>query len=172
MKYIILLALIFLSSCKTTEYITKIETKIDTVKIEKTIVDTVFHEKKIEVTKEVKANVFLPCPDDDKKGISGESKSGDNHAKWEYDSERKGYNVELYCAEQINRLDSINRRLTIENNAYKSSMSTTDSKKETVKENTSFWAKVMKEIWKVLFFVILALWLFGITPKFILKKVL
>ncbi|MFA7448741.1 MAG: hypothetical protein WCY77_09915 [Weeksellaceae bacterium] len=124
------------------------------------------------MTKEVKSNVFLPCPDKDQKGISGENKSGDNHAKWEYDEEKGGYNVELYCAEQINRLDSINRVLTIENNAYKSSLSTTDSKKETVKDDTSLWTKIMKEIWKVLFFIVLVLWLFGITPMFILKKVL
>lgn len=169
MKYIIILALIFFSSCKTTEYITKVETKVDTVRIEKSIIDTVFHERKIEITKPIHTKVFLPC--DETKG-SGGSKSGDSSANWTYDAEKGGYNVELYCAEQINRLDSINRVLTIENNAYKSSISTTDSKKETVKENTSFWAKIMKEIWKVLFFVILVLWLFGITPKYILKKVL
>lgn len=168
-----LFATLLLANCKTTEYITKVETKVDTVKIERLTVDTLFIERKTVLTKEVKSNVFLPCPDDDAKPSSeGRNQSGDNYTDWRWDEEKGGYNVELYCAQQINRLDSINQILTIENRDYKSSMSISEFEKLTIEENLSLWAKIMKGIWKVLFFVILVLWLFGITPRFILKKVL
>src|SRR5690554_5177120 len=106
MRYtILILSILLLSSCKTTEYITKVEKQIDTVTVKEHITDTIIREKTIEITKPIKNNVFLPCPDDKKKPTSGESSSGNSNSKWEYDEEKGGYNIELYCAEQISVKD-------------------------------------------------------------------
>src|SRR5690606_15625972 len=173
----IIIRALFLSfvatSCKTTEYVTKIEKVHDTIHIEKTVTDTIIQEKEIEKIREIKSNVFLPCPKDGEKGSSGRNESGDNYADWQYDEDKGGYNVELYCAEQINKKDSIIRKLKeelkflvikkIENKEYK---------EKEVTQKTYWWQRLAKEIWKVLFFTVLLLWLFGITPKWILKKLI
>jgi hypothetical protein len=172
--YIILIGIFVycLFSCKTTQTITKIEKQFDTIRIEKTLTDTVFQEKTIEKTREIKSNVFLPCPKEGEKGSKGESKSGDNHSKWEYDKEQGGYNIELYCAEQINQKDSIIKKLTIEIDTYKSKVSEKETDTKIITEKSHWWQSFLKNIWKVLFFTVAILWVFGITPKFIIKKLI
>lgn len=167
--FIFISILILFASCKTTEYIYEEKTIYDTIQIEKTITDTIIQEKEIEKIRDIKTKVFLPCPPDGDKGGKGRNESGDNYTEWEYDEDKGGYNVELYCAEQINQKDSIIRRLTKEIDTYKSHTKETISEKEKVTEKSSWWQSFFKNIWKVLFFTVLLLWLFGITPKFILK---
>ena len=166
----IIICVLFLSSCKTTEYVYKEKKIYDTIQIEKTITDTIVQEKQIDKIREIKSNVFLPCPKDGEKGSSGRNDSGDNYTKWEYDDEKGGYNVELYCSEQINKKDSIIRKLKEEVDSYKSHTKETISEKEKVTQKTDWWQSLFKNVWKVLFFTVLLLWLFGITPKWILKK--
>lgn len=168
----IIICVLFLSSCKTTEYVTKIEKVHDTIHIEKTVTDTIIQEKEVEKIREIKSNVFLPCPKDGDKGSSGRNESGENYTEWQYDEDKGGYNIELYCAEQINQKDSIIQKLTKEIDTYKSKSKETISDKEKVTEKSSWWNEFFKNVWKVLFFIILMLWLFGITPKWILKKLL
>lgn len=173
MKSLILLfiSIVFFWSCKTTEYITRTEKQIDTIQIEKTIVDTLYQEKEIIKTKEIKSNIFLPCPDDNQKTISGKTGSGDSSAQWSYDSIKGGYNIELYCAEQISIRDSINRQLKVENNMLKTSQIENATEIYTVTEKSNFWQSVLKHIWKISFFIVLIFWLFGITPKYIFKTI-
>lgn len=170
---ILMLALISIFSCKTTEYITKVEKQTDTIEVEKIIIDSTSHKSTKEITKPTKSDLFLPCPEtENESGSSGKNESGENYAKWQYDKEKGGYNVELYCAEQISIFDSINKKLSIENSLLKIHSSIKISEKATIKENSNWWQSVLKNIWKVLFFTVLLLWIFGITPKFILKKIL
>ena len=169
---LIMFFLVALFSCKTIEYVVKEKTIYDTIKIEKTVTDTIIQEKVIEKTKEIKSNVFLPCPPEGEKGSFGRNQSGDNYTEWKYDDEKGGYNIELYCAEQINKKDSIIRKLTKEIDAYKSSSKETISEKEKVTDKYSWWDEFFKNVWKALFFTVLLLWLFGITPKWVLKKLL
>lgn len=153
---------IFISSCKMTEYITKVETKVDTIKIERLTVDTLFIDRKIEVTKEVKSNAFLPCPDDKQKPTSGGSSSGNSKSSWEYDEEKGGYNVELYCAEQISIKDSIVKSLHKELDTYKTKYR--DTRDNTLKvRKTGDW-------WKLAFAVVLILWILNITPINLIKR--
>lgn len=170
----IIICALFLSfiatSCKTTEYIYEEKTIYDTIQIEKTITDTIIQEKEIDKIRDIKTKVFLPCPKGGDKGGKGRNESGDNYTEWEYDEDKGGYNVELYCAEQINQKDSIIRKLTKEIGTYKSSSKETISEKEKVTEKSSWWQSLFKNVWKVLFFTVLLLWLFGITPKWILKR--
>ncbi len=157
-----ILALILLSSCKTTEYITKVEKQIDTVTIKERITDTIIREKTIEITKPIRNNVFLPCPDDKKKPTSGGSSSGNSKSKWEYDEEKGGYNIELYCAEQINVKDSILKSLHKELDVYKARHR--DTREDTLKvRKTGEW-------WKLAFAVILVLWILNITPFNLIKR--
>ena len=168
LKFII--CTLFFSSCKTTEYVYKEKKIYDTIQIEKTVTDTIIQEKEVEKIREIKSNVFLPCPKEGEKGNSGKNQSGDNYSSWQYDEEKGGYNIELYCAEQVNKKDSIIRKLTKEIDVYKSHTKETISETEKVTEKSKWWQSLFKNIWKALFFTVLLLWLFGITPKWILKK--
>lgn len=155
-------ALILFTSCKTTEYITKVETKTDTLIVKERITDTIIREKTIEITKPIRNNVFLPCPDDKKKPTSGGSSSGNSKSSWEYDEEKGGYNVELYCAEQINVKDSILRTLHKELNIYKTRHR--DTREDTLEvRKTGEW-------WKLAFVVVLVLWILNITPINLIKR--
>ena len=163
MRYtILILSILLLGSCKTTEYITKVEKQIDTVTIKERITDTIIREKTIEITKPIKNNVFLPCPEDKQKPTSGGTNSGDSSAKWEYDEEKGGYNIELYCAEQINVKDSILRTLHKELGVYKTRYR--DTREDTLKvRKTGEW-------WKLAFVVVLILWVLNITPFNLIKR--
>src|SRR5690606_7589359 len=124
--------------------------------------DTIIQEKEIEKIRDIKTKVFLPC-DDDEKGGSGKNQSGDNYAEWEYDDEKGGYNVELYCAEQINSKDSLIRKLRSEIDTYKSI--TKSDTEEVVKKRGNFF----KNIYRILFFILLPLWALGLTPRRLFK---
>ena len=160
-----ILFLFIIASCKTTEYVVKEKTIYDTIQVEKTITDTIIQEKEIEKIRDIKTKVFLPCPDDDEKGGSGRNESGENYAEWEYDDEKGGYNIELYCAEQINSKDSLIRKLRYELETYKSKTEESFNEKEKTIVKKSFF----KNIWRVLFFILLSLWVLGLTPKRLLK---
>lgn len=159
---IIFFALILFSSCKTTEYITRVEKQIDTLIVKERITDTIIREKTIEITKPIRNNVFLPCPDDNKKPTSGGTNSGNSNSSWEYDEEKGGYNIELYCAEQINVKDSILRTLHKELATYKTKHR--DTREDTLEvRKTGEW-------WKLAFVVVLILWVLNITPFNLIKR--
>lgn len=173
--HVILLGLfaILLSACKTTEYITVTEKQTDTLWVEKTIDFTDFRVSTIEKTEEIKSDLFLPCPDPESptSPASGSTKSGSNYSEWKWNNDKQGYDVQLYCAAQINTLDSINQKLQIENSMYKSQTKEITSKTQIVKENKSFLQQLQTRIWQILFFLILALWIFGITPGYFFKQI-
>src|SRR5690554_776655 len=133
-----ILLLFIITSCKTTEYVVKEKTIYDTIEIDRVITDTIIQEKEIEKIRDIKTKVFLPCPEDDEKGGAGRNESGDNYTEWEYDDEKGGYNIELYCAEQINSKESLIRKLRSEIDTYKSKTEESFSKKEKTIEKKNF----------------------------------
>ena len=167
MKNIFYILLLFvISSCKTTEYVVKEKVINDTVIIDKTVTDTIYRETEKIITKDVEINTFLPCDESDNEG---NSRSGDNEVSWIYDSIRKGYNIRLYCAEQISKRDSINRTLREKLKHYQSSTTKEVEEVKVVKENKNFFDKLFHNIYKLLFFILLPLWVLGISPKKLLN---
>lgn len=163
---LILILIVLISSCKTTEYVVKEKIVNDTVIIDKTVTDTIYRETEKIITKDVEINTFLPCDESDNEG---NSKSGDNEVSWHYDSIRKGYNIRLYCAEQISRRDSINRTLREKLKHYESSTTKEVEETKVVKENKNFFNQLFSNIYKLLFFILLPLWVLGISPKKLLN---
>lgn len=166
MRVIILILIVLISSCKTTEYVVKEKIVNDTVIIDKTVTDTIYRETEKIITKDVEINTFLPC---DESESDGSSRSGDNEVSWHYDSIRKGYNIRLYCAEQISKMDSINRTLIEKLKHYESSTTKETEETKVVKENKNFFDKLFPNIYKLLFFILLPLWGLGLSPKKLLN---
>lgn len=166
MRVIVLILIVLISSCKTTEYIVKEKVINDTIIIDKTVTDTIYREKEKIITKDVEINTFLPCDDNES---DGSSRSGHNEVSWIYDSIRKGYNIRLYCAEQISKRDSINRTLREKLKHYESSTTKEVEEVKVVKENKNFFDQLFLNIYKLLFFILLPLWVLGISPKKLLN---
>lgn len=167
MKNIFYIPLLFIiASCKTTEYVVREKIINDTVIIDKSVTDTIYRETEKIITKDVEINTFLPCDESDNEG---NSKSGDNEVSWIYDSIRKGYNIRLYCAEQISKRDSINRTLREKLNHYESITTKEVEETKVVKESRNFFDKLFSNIYKILFFILLPLWGLGLSPKKLLN---
>ena len=56
------------------------------------------------------------------------------------------------------------------NDSIQNTKSEVSSTSETIVEKT-FWQKITSDVWRLLFFSILILWIIGITPGFILRKI-
>jgi len=139
-----------------------VETKTDTLIIKERITDTIIREKTIEITKPIRNNVFLPCPDDKKKPTSGGTNSGDSSANWKYDHEKGGYDVELYCAESISIKDSIIQKIQKDFDTYKANVKTSEKYDKKVIYKDSYW--------KIAFFVLLSLFVIFLIRTFVLNK--
>src|SRR5690625_6404069 len=96
--FLLISTLIFLASCKVTEYVTVKEKEYitDSIAYEKTVTDTVFIQREVKESQEIDANTFLPCPKDSTEvGGFGTFKSGDNRSE-EHTSELQS-RVHLVC---------------------------------------------------------------------------
>lgn len=56
------------------------------------------------------------------------------------------------------------------NDSIQNTKSEVSSTSETIVQKT-FWQKITSDVWRLLFFSILILWIIGITPGFILRKI-
>ena len=56
------------------------------------------------------------------------------------------------------------------NDSIQNTKSEVSSTSETIVQKT-FWQKITSDVWRLLFFSILILWLIGITPGFIIRKI-
>lgn len=176
--FLVNFSLIALSSCKVTEYVTEkeIEYVTELKEVEKTVTDTVYWEREVKESQEIEGNTFLPCPKDStERGGYGSFKSGENYYKWKFDKNMNGYFIEMYLAKTKSVKDSIHEKKEIKEKEVE--------KKETIKEketekqihteklSLNFWQKLWTNIYKFLFIIVLILWIFGVTPRFILKKI-
>lgn len=176
--FIFISILILFASCKVTEYVVKkeIEYVTDSIAYEKTITDTVFIQREVRESQEIEGNNFLPCPKDSTEtGGFGTLKSGENYYKWRFDRNQNGYLIEMYLAKTKSVKDSVSQKKEVKESIKE--------KKETVKEKETekqihtekitlnFWQKLWTNIYKFLFIIVLILWILGVTPRFILKKI-
>jgi|GEM_PF-3671806 len=176
--FLLISTLIFLASCKVTEYVTVKEKEYitDSIAYEKTVTDTVFIQREVKESQEIDANTFLPCPKDSTEvGGFGTFKSGDNYYKWKYNSKFHGYDIEFFLAKSREVKDSIHEKKEEKEKdvQYVEVIKEVEVEKQihTEKITLNFWQKLWGNIYKFLFLVVLVLWIFGITPKFILKKI-
>jgi len=175
---LLIFILLFLTSCKVTEYVVEkeIEYVTDSIAYEKTVTDTVYWEREVKESQEIEGNTFLPCPKDStESGGYGSFKSGENYYKWIFDKNMNGYFIEMYLTKTKSVKDSIHEKKEIKEKEVE--------KKETIKEKEvekqihtekitlNFWQKLWTNIYKFLFIIVLILWILGITPRFILKKI-
>ena len=133
-------------------YVTKL--KVDTVKITETKT----------ISEPVNNDVVIPC---DSLNYYQELASGKTRIiiKKEKGSVRIIYKKDP--SESSNK--EVYKNSVQKNDSIKATKSETSTKNETVIEKT-FWQKITSDIWKLLFFSILILWLIGITPGFIIRK--
>lgn len=158
-KISLILTCLILASCVTKKELTKNEIKKDSITIENNSVriDTIYKEKIIHNTEFFTNEVLIPC-DSAKFNQSFEvgkikykiiKEKGSVRVVFKRDSSQfKQSNEYKYIYRQN---DSLKRLISIE-------------KKEVVKK--PFFAN----LWKILFFIVLFLWFFGITPKFLISK--
>ena len=134
-------------------YVTKL--KVDTVKITETKT----------ISEPVNNDVVIPC---DSLNYYQELASGKTRIiiKKEKGSVRIVYKKDSTENSNKKTIQSSFQK----NDSIKATKSETTKKNETVIEKT-FWQKITSDIWKLLFFSILILWLIGITPGFIIRKI-
>lgn len=167
MKQILYLLIgLLLFSCKTSKKVTeKIVTKDSLVYVEKVRVDTVKIVETKTITEPIYNEIEIPCDSLDyyQKIANGKvqfkvvKEKGKVKIIYKQDSLVDKYKL-LYF-KSINKLDSISKIKNI-------SVST---QKEVIQK--TFWQSLLENIWKILFFIILVLWILGITPRFIISKV-
>jgi len=164
---IVLLVLVFLNSCNARKVVKQKEYIHDTIRVEVVRDSIIEKEKEVIVTKPIKTEVFIPCPEDTEIGSSGEISSGNNTAQWQFDEMKNGYKITFECDSAVNELNREIIRLKNENKSIRTTIQGSELETNEVKNN--FWQGVLSNLWKILFFITAGLWLFGITPKFIFK---
>ena len=134
-------------------YVTKL--KVDTVKITETKT----------ISEPVNNDIVIPC---DSLKYYQELASGKTRIiiKKEKGSVRIIYKKD--SSENFNK--EVYQNSVQKNDSIKVTKSETSTKNETVIEKT-FWQKITSDIWRLLFFSILILWIIGITPGFIIRKI-
>lgn len=179
MRALLFIPIVFiLASCKVTEYVTVKEKEYitDSIAYEKTVTDTVYWEREVKESQEIEGNTFLPCPSDSTEtGGFGEFKSGNNYYKWKYNSKFHGYDIEFFLAKSREVKDSIHEKREEKEKdvQYVEVIKEVEVEKQihTEKITLNFWQKLWGNIYKFLFIVVLILWILGVTPRFILKKI-
>lgn len=176
--FLLISTLIFLASCKVTEYVVEKEIEYITEyeEVEKTVTDTVFIQREVKESQEIDANTFLLCPKDSTETVGfGEFKSGDNYYKWKFDQNLNGYLIEMYLAKTKSVKDSVSQKKEVKESIKEKKETVkekeTDKQIHTEKITLNFWQKLWTNIYKFLFIIVLILWILGVTPRFILKKI-
>lgn len=165
-KLISLCLILILVSCNLRKKVTEVHEKKDSlVYVTKLKTDTIrIIETKI-VSEPVNNDIVIPC---DSLKYYQELASGKTRIiiKKEKGSVRIIYKKDP--SESSNK--EVYKNSVQKNDSIKVTKSETSTKNETVIEKT-FWQKITSDIWRLLFFSILILWLIGITPGFIIRKI-
>jgi len=154
---------LILASCVTKKEVTKETDKKDSINTEtnKVRIDTIFKDRVIHETEFFTNEILIPC---DSAKFSQSIKSG--KTSYKIVKEKGQVKVVFKRDSSTSICENQYKVLTIENNSLKSKISSLNQTqtKEVVKK--PFFAN----LWQILFFVILILWILGITPKFIISK--
>lgn len=166
MKAIYILAsFIFFVSCGTKKNISNNDIKKDSIVIDNTTIriDTIYKERIKTVFEQINNEVTIPCDSSNFTQSFGVGKTSYNITK-SNGAVRVVFNRDSLEFLQSNEYKSIYRQ----NDSLKRLISSHD-KGQIIKETKKpFFA----DIWKILFFIVLVLWVFGITPKYILKLII
>lgn len=156
-KISLILTCLILASCVAKKEISK--TEESTVENNSVRIDTIFKEKTIHNTEFFTNEVLIPC---DSAKFSQVFEVGKIKYKIikEKGSVRVVFKRDSSSFKQSNEYNYVYRQ----NDSLKRLISI--EKKEVVKK--PFFAN----LWQILFFIILILWVFGITPKFIITKLI
>ena len=162
MKKLIVLVLItiFAFSC-TTRKVDKVEEKI--VYVDKVKKDSVFINKEVLKTDTLYNEILVDCDSTSFSQNFGDSKSNIKVVK------EKGKVLIKYVKSPS---ETVYEKIYVEKGEKKDSIVSEKSIKIIKKKKTTFLDKVLNNIYKVGFFVILILWVLGITPRFLIGKIL
>ena len=156
MKKLIVLVLItiFAFSC-TTRKVDKVEEKI--VYVDKVKKDSISINKEIIKTDTIFNEILVDCD-----STSFSQKFGDSSSNIKIVKEKGKVLIKYVKSPSETKYEKI----YIEKEIKKDSISTEKKVENTTKTKSNFFAN----IYKIAFFVLLVLWVLGITPKFIISK--
>lgn len=156
MKKLIVLVLItiFAFSC-TTRKVDKVEEKI--VYVDKVKKDSIFINKEIIKTDTIFNEILVDCD-----STSFSQKFGDSSSNIKIVKENGKVLIKYVKSPTETKYEKI----YVEKEIKKDSVSTEKKVENTTKTKSNFFAN----IYKIAFFVLLVLWILGITPKFIISK--
>ena len=155
-----MLITIFAFSC-TTRKVDKVEEKI--VYVDKVKKDSIFINKEIIKTDTIFNEILVDCD-----STSFSQKFGDSSSNIKIVKEKGKVLIKYVKSPSETKYEKI----YIEKENKKDSISTEKSVKIIKDKKTTFLDKVLNNIYKVGFFVILILWVLGITPRFLIGKIL
>lgn len=110
-----IVAALLLTGCASKRSITKTQTKVDTVVIQKVRTDTLIQIREEIIEKPIRTELYLDC---DSIAASGQISSGETKIVWRYDTILKRYEVKTDCGGMISTKDSIISRLKSDLNTY------------------------------------------------------
>ena len=156
MKKLIVLVLItiFAFSC-TTRKVDKVEEKI--VYVDKVKKDSIFINKEIIKTDTIFNEILVDCD-----STSFSQKFGDSSSNIKIVKENGKVLIKYVKSPTETKYEKI----YVEKEIKKDSISTEKKVENTTKTKSNFFAN----IYKIVFFVLLVLWILGITPKFIISR--
>lgn len=156
MKKLIVLVLItiFTFSC-TTRKVDKVEEKI--VYVDKVKKDSIFINKEIIKTDTIFNEILVDCD-----STSFSQKFGDSSSNIKVVKENGKVLIKYVKSPTETKYEKI----YVEKEIKKDSVSTEKKVESTTKTKSNFFAN----IYKIAFFVLLVLWILGITPKFIVSR--
>ena len=156
MKKLIVLVLItiFAFSC-TTRKVDKVEEKI--VYVDKVKKDSIFINKEIIKTDTIFNEILVDCD-----STSFSQKFGDSSSNIKIVKEKGKVLIKYVKSPTETKYEKI----YVEKEIKKDSISTEKKVESTTKTKSNFFAN----IYKIAFFVLLVLWILGITPKFIISR--
>ena len=158
--------LLLFFSCNTQKkVIEKVVKKDSVVFVTKLKVDTVKITETKTISEPVNNDIVIPC---DSLKYYQELASGKTRIiiKKEKGTVRIIYKKDT--SENSNK--EVYKNSVQKNDSIKTTKSETSTKNKIVIEKT-FWQKITSDIWRLLFFSILILWVIGITPGFIIRKI-
>ena len=160
-KLITIFLIIFLTFSCTTRKVEKENEKI--VYVDKIKRDSIFINKEVLKTDTLYNEILVDCDSTSFSQNFGDSKSNIKIVK------EKGKVLIKYVKTPS---ETVYEKIYVEKEEKKDSV-VLDKSTKVIKENkTTFLENVMNNIYKIGFFVTFILWIFGITPKFIIGKIL
>ena len=158
--------LLLLFSCNTQKKVTeKIVKKDSIIYVTKLKVDTVKNTETTTISEPVNNDIVIPC---DSLNYYQELASGKTRI---IIKKEKGLVRIVYKKDSTENSNKKTIQSSFQkNDSIQNTKSKVSSTSETIVQKT-FWQKITSDVWRLLFFSILILWIIGITPGFILRKI-